>query len=469
MAHKLPRLSKSILDLPQLITASKFEEIASFLEDRNDGIYEAANHAAKLYNDDEGKYGSSDLVEGSVGVLRVEGPTTYKKTGWEAYCGGCSYQGLLEQMEEITSNKDVKKILMSVNSGGGEAYRAFQCARDLRKKADAAGVKIYAYVDGMAASAGYALASAAHEVIMNPDAECGSIGVVVRLVNQNKRLEEEGITVKYITAGASKVPFADDGTYRPDYISDIQTKIDSLYTNFVEHVADMRNISADVVRGTDAKMFTSSDCLRLGLVDKVMEGEEFYTYLSETSETEINEDSLSPPPKEDTVNIKPKSKLITQQKDTELMSAELQVDPSEFAKLQAQMEKQSAMLAAYAAKETQLATEKLSAQLDTTPFLTECKEPLLSFFMSADVNEDHKSLMNSVIAAAQASNEATMAEAVAMGVEAQTKVDAAEAEKETIKKEFSSQLSSPTKPELSKSDLASTLKANVAAAKAKNK
>jgi ClpP class serine protease len=333
-------------------------------------------------------------------------------------------------------------------------------------RSDAAGVKIYAYVDGMAASAGYALASAAHEVIMNPDAECGSIGVVVRLVNQNKRLEEEGITVKYITAGASKVPFADDGTYRPDYISDIQIKIDSLYTNFVEHVADMRNISADVVRGTDAKMFTSSDCLRLGLVDKVMEGEEFYTYLSETPETEINADSLSPPPKEDTVNIKPNSNIITQQKDTELMTAELQVDPSEFAKLKAQMEKQSAMLAAYAAKETQLATEKLSAQLDTTPFLANCKESLLSFFMSSDVNEDHKSLMNSVIAAAQASNEATMAEAVAIGVEAQTKVDTAEAEKEAIKKEFGVKVSSDASPEFNKEDLAAVLKANIAKTKA---
>jgi signal peptide peptidase SppA len=439
MAHKLPRLSKSLLDLPQLITAAKFEEIASLLEDRNDGIYEAASHAAKLLNDEESKYGSGDLVEGSVGVLRVEGPTTYKKTGWEAYCGGTSYQGLLEQMDEIVSSKDVKKVLMLVDSGGGEAYRAFQCARDLRKKADAAGVKIYAYVDGMAASAGYALASAAHEVIMNPDAECGSIGVVVRLVNQNKRLENEGITVKYITAGASKVPFADDGSYRPDYISDIQSKIDSLYTDFVDHVANMRSISADVVRGTDAKMFTSSDCLRLGLVDKVMEGEEFYTYLSETPETESNEEIVSPP-KEDTVNIKPKSNNT--QKDTKSMSAELQVDPTEFAKMQAQMEQQAALLAAYQAKETQLAKETLSAQLDNSPFLAECKEPLLNFFMSADVNDAHKELMNTVIGAANASNESVLADAVAQVTEAQSKVEAAEAEVESVKTEFATSVQS---------------------------
>ena len=198
MAHKLPRLSKSILDLPQLITATKFEEIASVLEDRNSGIYEAASHAAQL-SSDHMEYNSGDLVEGSVGILRVEGPTTYKKTGWEAYCGGCSYQGLLEQMDEIIANREVTKVLMLVDSGGGESFRCFEYSRLLRKRADAAGIKIYAYVDGMAASAGFALASAAHEVIMNPNSECGSIGVVIRLANNNKKLEEDGITVKYIT------------------------------------------------------------------------------------------------------------------------------------------------------------------------------------------------------------------------------------------------------------------------------
>lgn len=436
MAHKLPRLSKSILDLPQLITATKFEEIASVLEDRNSGIYEAATHAAKL-SSGEMEYGAGDLVEGSVGVLRVEGPTTYKKTGWEAYCGGCSYQGLLEQMDEIVANREVTKILMLVDSGGGEAYRAFQCSRDLRKKADAAGIKIYAYVDGMAASAGYALASAAHEVIMNPDAECGSIGVVIRLANNNKKLEEDGITVKYITAGASKVPFDENGEYRPDFISDLQTKVDSLYGEFVNHVASMRGISSEVVTSTDAKMFSSTDCLRLGLVDKVMEGEEFYTYLSEVSESEINED-VTTPPKDQTVNIKPNS----DKKDKKSMGTELQVDPAEFAKMQAQMEQQASMLAAYQAKETQMATEKLSAQLDNTPFLAECKESLLTFFMSASVGEENKTLMNSVIAAAQASNEAILTEAANQVTEAHGKVTAAELEVESVKTEFASNVNS---------------------------
>lgn len=437
MAHKLPRLSKSLLDEPQLITAAKFEEIASVLEDRNNGHYEAAISAAELSNDYM-TYESGDLVEGSVGILRVEGPTTYKKTGWEAYCGGCSYQGLLEQMDEILSNREVTKVLMSVDSGGGEAFRCFETARQLRKKADAAGVKIYAYVDGMAASAGFALATAAHEVIMNPNSECGSIGVVIRLTNHNKMLEKDGITVKYITAGASKVPFDDNGEYREGFIADLQIKVDALYGEFVDHVANMRSISTDVVRNTDAKMFTSADCLRLGLVDKVMEGEEFYTYLSEVPESEINEDTTTPP-KEQVVEIKP---YKDKKKDNKSMSAEFQVDPEVFAKMQAQMEQQAAMLAAYQAKETQLATEKLSAQLDTTPFLAECKESLVSFFMSASVGEEHKTLMNSVIAAAQASNEAILTEAATKVTEADEKVKAAVLEVEQVKTEFATSVTS---------------------------
>lgn len=428
MAHKLPRLSKSILDLPQLITAEKFEEIASVLEDRNNGLYEAASNVANLSNDYM-EYSSGDLVEGSVGILRVEGPTTYKTTGWESLCGGCSYQGLLEQMDEIVSMREVTKVLMLVDSQGGEAYRAFETARELRKKADAAGIKIYAYVDGMAASAGYALASAAHEVIMNPSAECGSIGVVVRLVNQNKRLDNEGITVKYITAGASKVPFDDNGEFREGFIADLQSKVDTLYGEFVDHVSNMRGIASTVVRDTEAKMFTAPDCLRLGLVDKVMEGEEFYTYLADIDELEANED-VTVPPKEDPIEIKP------YKKDKNCMT-DLSIDPSAFAELQEQMKQQAEMLAAYQAKELQLEKEALLAKFDTTPFLAECKEQLAGFFMSKDVGAEYKELMNSVIASAQASNESILTEAANQVTAAQEKVTAAEAEAEKVKAEFS--------------------------------
>ena len=150
MAHKLPRLSKTLLDRPQLITASKFQEIAEVLENREQ---------LRSYEPDAAIEASVDAsleskVDSSVGVLNVEGATTYKPTGWEAMCGGTSYTQLLQDMQTyVNQGKDV--VLMNINSQGGQAYRMMYTAKQLRKMADDNGIKLVAYVDGIMASAAY--------------------------------------------------------------------------------------------------------------------------------------------------------------------------------------------------------------------------------------------------------------------------------------------------------------------------
>tara|TARA_R110002020_G_scaffold82925_5_gene205525 strand:- start:253 stop:1644 length:1392 start_codon:yes stop_codon:yes gene_type:complete len=425
-AHKLTRLSKSILEQPQLITAAKFEEIAQVLEDRNHGLYVAAEEAlseSSLLVDNN--YGSG-LSEGSVGVLSVEGTTSYRKTGWEALCGGCSYQGLLEDMELLTKNPDVNVILMNVNSGGGEAYRCFETSRELRKMADESGKRIIAYVDGMSASAAYALSSCAHEVIMNPDAEVGSIGVVIRLMNNNKKLEKEGLEVTYVTAGASKVPFNSEGEFREDFIAGLDERVNELYDNFVSHVASLRGIEDSVVRSTEAKMFSADKAIELGLVDKVMEGFEFNEYLADASAN-----TNSTVPSKVSANTLQESNKETLMTDTVTQEAS-----ADNAVLLAQMEAMSKQLEKFQAKELAAEKESLIASFDNTPFVSECKEDLVSFLMSNEVSSDHKSLMNTVIGSATKLN-SEIAEAAATQVaEAQEATAAAEAAKEAIKAEF---------------------------------
>lgn len=276
MAHKLRRLSESILDKPQLIYAPKFKEIAEYLEKRS-----AADD--DWWDDqDEPALESEDAASDELPyeVIRLHGPTTYRTSGWEALCGGASYQSILSQMQAICNDGKKKTVLLDVDSGGGEAYRCFETGVELRNMADQNGVRLIAYVDGIAASAAYALTSVCHEVIANPDAEAGSIGVVVRLVNNSKQLQDAGIDVSYITAGADKVPFKADGQFKESFLEDLQSKIDVLYTEFVSHVSKYRSMDPDAVRNTQARMFTAADAKDLGLVDQLMTGSEFQTYLN---------------------------------------------------------------------------------------------------------------------------------------------------------------------------------------------
>lgn len=390
MAKTLPRLSRKYLDQPQFITSSKFKEIADVLDSKDRSHYKAAYQAA-IDNDFELEKVSCSLFDGyykarelgekpSYGVLSVEGPTTYKSTGWEGLCGGCSYESLIKQMESFVE-QGMTEVFMLVDSGGGEAYQMQNSSRTLRKLADDNGIKLVGYVDGMAASAGYGLLTSCHEIITNPEAEVGSIGVVISLMNNSEQLSKEGLKRTFITAGGSKVPFDADGEFKEDFLTDLQGKVDVLYEQFTSHVSTMRGglISQDTVKSTEAKMLSSDKALDIGLVDKVMELQDF------------KKEYLSGYKSVGTQNKNQKETLMSDPKvvETPQLSAE------EIANMQAE-------LAQFKAAKVEATKASLTASLESKPFLAECQGSLVEFFMNAEVGEDVKSLMNSVIAGADA-------------------------------------------------------------------
>ena len=480
MAKTLPRLSRKYLDQPQFITSSKFEEIAEILDSRDRSYFKSA-YQASVENDFEltkthcaifeDYYTRRESgVQPQYGVLNVEGVTTYKATGWEALCGGTSYESLVTQMEGFV-DQGLKEVYMLVDSGGGEAYMMMQTSQTLRKLADDNNIKLIGYVDGMAASAGYGLLSCCHEIITNTDAEVGSIGVVISLMNNSEQLSKEGLKRSFITAGASKVPFDTDGEFKDEFLADLQDKVDVLYEQFTGHVASFREgMSQDQVKATEAKMFQSDKALKLGLVDKVMELRDFKKeYLSDY--------------KSDEYHNKPKETLMSDQPATPELSAE------EIVAMQAQLAQMGdlqAQLATFQAKEVEAEKASLSTNLESKTFLADCKDNLVDFFMNAEIDQDIKSLMNTVIDSASAEM-STISEAHTkalatveqeaqgkveaaekLATDAEAKVEDAEAESELVKEEFGNteQLSDEAVPSVEPVSIAKQLEANIAKVKA---
>lgn len=287
-AHTLLRLTNRLFSSPQMMEASYFDRVASILESRNEGVVELALQNKAERTERQLAYNSDTKV----GIIELKGPLTYLH--YEPMCGESptSYQSLVADFKSLV-NQGAKTIVLDTDSPGGEAYGVFETARTLRSIADENDVKILTYVDGMAASAAYALTSISDEVIMNPSAEVGSIGVVVRLRNANKAMKNMGVEDTYVFAGKSKIPFNADGEFAKEFLEDLQEKVNVLYGEFTSHVAQMRGISDEVVKSTEAKTFLADKALELGLADKVMEVEEFYTYLSTVASGEINSKMLT--------------------------------------------------------------------------------------------------------------------------------------------------------------------------------
>ena len=208
-------------------------------------------------------------VSGGVGLVSVVGSLVNRGAYIGAYSGVTSYEGVQYQLKRCAADGAVHSILIDIHSPGGEAIGAFETAALIREIAKTK--KVVAVVNGMAASAGYAIASGATEIVTTESGLSGSIGVLMMHVDYSKWLDAEGIKPTLIFAGAHKV---DGNSLEPlsdEVKSDIQAEVDHFYSLFLNTVAAGRGnrLDADAARKTEARCFIGEAAVKVGLADSV--------------------------------------------------------------------------------------------------------------------------------------------------------------------------------------------------------
>lgn len=273
--HSLLRLTQKLHGVPHLVDRRTFNNISSYLNSRNTNMMTFPMDNAPAEEDEP----DSLAGLGGVGVISMSGPLTNKATGWESMCGGCSYEGIIEQASDLIA-EGASCLVLDMDSGGGEAYGAFLGAQQLRSMCDDAGIPLYGYIDGTCASACFAWAVVCDEIIANPYAEVGSVGVLIALCDTHVADEMAGISTVFISAGAQKIPYAEDGSFRPEFLADLQTKVDSLYDAFASHVSTYTGLSVEAVKATEAGVYMAQDALNVGFINKIMSNVEFVNYIA---------------------------------------------------------------------------------------------------------------------------------------------------------------------------------------------
>ncbi|AGU51534.1 putative phage head-tail preconnector protein GP5 [Variovorax paradoxus B4] len=274
---KYPHIAARIFNTPLLIHPQKLDAIIAGLSDRLLGAVPLAVAAAdgsrmlapELFSTRRGE--ASDrgyrVVEG-VAVLNISGALLHRSRldmAESTFLVG--YNDLAADLEDAMGHPDVHAVLQVYDSPGGEAQGAFEYAQrvfDLRGRKP-----MQAIADGMALSAAYLGASAADEVAVTATGYAGSVGVVSRHVDFSRALDQDGITVTHIFAGAHKV---DGNPYEPlpeDVRSAWQAEIDGLYTMFVDAVARHRGMDAVAVRKTQAASYSGVAAVASGLADRI--------------------------------------------------------------------------------------------------------------------------------------------------------------------------------------------------------
>ena len=208
------------------------------------------------------------LIDG-IAVIEIAGTLVHRGAWIGQSSGITSYEGIAAQIDAALADTAVRGIALEIDSFGGEVAGAFDLADRIRTAR--AQKPVHAFVAEHALSAGYILASQASHITLPRTGAVGSIGVVVLHSEMSGMLNQKGITVTLVHAGAHKV---DANPYEPlpEEIRDrMHSELEGLRTLFAQTVAkgrgDLLNIEAALE--TEAAIFRGVEAVTAGLADAV--------------------------------------------------------------------------------------------------------------------------------------------------------------------------------------------------------
>lgn len=185
-------------------------------------------------------------AHGTVAVFQLLGAVT-QRGGTDASCEYFeSTDRFAASVADAAADSKIDGIILEIDSPGGEVFGVEEAWASLRESAKAK--PIVAFVNSVAASAAFWLASAANEIVITPSGVIGSVGVFMLHVDASAALAQMGEKWTFVSSGKYKVegnpaePLSDEGK------AAYQQETDRYYGKFVSGLAKGRGVTPETVR-----------------------------------------------------------------------------------------------------------------------------------------------------------------------------------------------------------------------------
>lgn len=205
-----------------------------------------------------------------VGLIKISGSLVSRGQYIGQSSGATSYHGIQASARRALDSDVVRAVVFEVDSFGGEVQGCFETA-DLIAELSAAKPTM-AIVANNCCSAAYLLASQARRISAPIDGDVGSIGAVTMHIDQSRKLDQDGVAVTFVHAGARKVE-GNAAEPLPDALrAEMQTRVDGIRDRFADVVARGRpGFNKAAALATEAACYQGPEALRLGLTDALAE------------------------------------------------------------------------------------------------------------------------------------------------------------------------------------------------------
>jgi len=172
---------------------------------------------------------------------------------------------IVELIQQADEDDNAEALVVRLNTPGG----AVVPSDDIRLAAKQFDGPTVAYATDVCASGGYWIASGCDELWARHGSIVGSIGVRGSRLTAADLLDDVGLSYEQLTAGEFKeagVPLKEMNDDERAYLQGI---VDDYYDQFVETVADGREMDPEMIRETEARVYLGETAAEMGLVDEI--------------------------------------------------------------------------------------------------------------------------------------------------------------------------------------------------------
>lgn len=176
---------------------------------------------------------------------------------------------VIRDLQDLEENKDIKAVVLRINSGGGDAYASEQLWRaisQLNKKKP-----VVVSMGGMAASGAYYMSMGARYIMAQPTTLTGSIGIFGALPDFSELITQKlGFKFDEVKTNRNS-GYTGAGTARPwntEEIENLQAYVNRGYSLFRKRVADGRKMStSQVEKIAQGRVWLGTDAKSIKLID----------------------------------------------------------------------------------------------------------------------------------------------------------------------------------------------------------
>ena len=202
-----------------------------------------------------------------VAVYYASGEIT-DQSGSAASEDGIVGNKVIRDLRKLKDDKDVKAVVLRVNSPGGSAFASEQIWHAVKElKAEK---PVIVSMGDYAASGGYYISCVADTIVAEPTTLTGSIGIFGMVPNVKELADKVGITYDVVKTNK----FADFGNLMRPFNNDekalMQMMITEGYDTFLTRCAEGRHMTKEAIgKIAEGRVWTGETAKKLGLVDEL--------------------------------------------------------------------------------------------------------------------------------------------------------------------------------------------------------